>query len=43
MTYVDIAANLSDDMFTGVYHGKSLHESDLELVLERLPITHAVA
>lgn len=33
--FIDIAANLSDEMFAGVYHGKTRHESDLELVLER--------
>jgi TatD DNase family protein len=33
--YIDIAANLTDDMFSGIYHGKPRHEPDLDLVLQR--------
>ena len=33
--FIDIAANLSDDMFNGIYHEKKLHESDLDLVVDR--------
>jgi len=32
---MDIGANLLDDMFAGVYHGKRLHEPDLAFVLQR--------
>jgi TatD DNase family protein len=31
----DIAVNLTDDMFTGLYRGKQLHESDLDQVVQR--------
>ncbi|XP_069940373.1 uncharacterized protein [Cherax quadricarinatus] len=31
----DIGANLTDDMYQGVYHGSKKHEADLELVLKR--------
>jgi TatD DNase family protein len=31
----DVAANLTDPSFEGVYHGKKKHESDLERVVER--------
>ncbi len=33
--YFDIAANLADQMFTGIYHGKQAHPNDLEAVLKR--------
>lgn len=33
--FIDIAANLTDDMFQGTYHEKKRHESDLGLVIER--------
>ena len=33
--YYDIAANLADHMFEGVYHGKSSHPVDLDRVLKR--------
>lgn len=33
--YIDIAANLTDDMFQGIYHDKKRHESDLSLVVDR--------
>jgi TatD DNase family protein len=33
--YFDIAANLADQMFTGVYHGKHAHPNDLDAVLKR--------
>lgn len=32
---IDIGANLTDDMFDGHYHGKKLHQPDLDLVLQR--------
>ncbi|KAI8906921.1 putative deoxyribonuclease TATDN1 [Gorgonomyces haynaldii] len=32
---VDIAVNLTDDMFLGLYRGKQVHPPDLELVIER--------
>jgi TatD DNase family protein len=31
----DIGANLTDDMFTGSYHGKPRHQADLQQVMER--------
>jgi TatD DNase family protein len=31
----DIAANLSDEKFQGVYNGKKYHEDDTEDVIER--------
>ena len=33
--YVDIAVNLSDDMFKGVYHGEKSHACDIDAVLQR--------
>lgn len=33
--FIDIAANLTDDMFSGTYHGKQRHESDLADVIQR--------
>ncbi|KAK4535388.1 hypothetical protein CDCA_CDCA04G1413 [Cyanidium caldarium] len=33
--YFDVAANLTDDMYRGVYHGKKYHEPDLQSVLQR--------
>lgn len=33
--FIDIAANLSDEMFKGVYHDKKRHEPDLGAVIER--------
>ena len=33
--FIDIAVNLTDDMFQGIYHDKKRHECDLNLVLER--------
>jgi TatD DNase family protein len=38
--FIDIAANLTDDMFQGTYHEKKRHESDLELVIERAKNAH---
>jgi len=35
MNFIDIGVNLTDDMYNGVYHGKKLHEPDLDLVLKR--------
>lgn len=35
MRYADIAVNLTDPMFQGIYHGKSKHPADLEAVLRR--------
>jgi TatD DNase family protein len=34
-TYIDIGANLLDDMFAGRYHGKQVHEGDVDGVLSR--------
>jgi TatD DNase family protein len=31
----DIAANLSDDRYKGVYYGSLLHEPDFDLVIKR--------
>lgn len=33
--YIDIGANLTDDMYKGVYNGSRKHEPDLDVVLER--------
>lgn len=33
--YFDIAANLADHMFEGVYHGKPAHEADVGRVIDR--------
>ena len=33
--FIDIGANLLDDMYQGVYRGKERHEADIEGVLER--------
>ncbi|KAI5640140.1 tatD related DNase domain-containing protein [Phthorimaea operculella] len=33
--YIDIGANLTDEMYQGVYHGSKKHEPDLDKVLER--------
>jgi TatD DNase family protein len=33
--FIDIAANLTDDMFQGIYHGKQRHSPDLGAVIER--------
>jgi TatD DNase family protein len=33
--FVDIGANLNDEMYSGVYNEKSRHEGDLSLVLQR--------
>ncbi|XP_037294987.1 putative deoxyribonuclease TATDN1 [Manduca sexta] len=33
--YIDIGANLTDDMYQGVYHGSKKHEPDLDVVLSR--------
>jgi TatD DNase family protein len=35
LRYVDIGINLTDPIYTGVYHGKKQHESDLVQVIER--------
>lgn len=31
----DIAANLSDESFQGIYHGKKYHEDDTDEVIQR--------
>ncbi|KAJ8717074.1 hypothetical protein PYW08_005473 [Mythimna loreyi] len=33
--YIDIGANLTDEMFQGMYHGSKKHEPDLDVVLAR--------
>ncbi|XP_076057053.1 deoxyribonuclease TATDN1-like [Oratosquilla oratoria] len=33
--FIDIGANLTDDMYQGIYHGSKKHDPDLPLVLER--------
>ncbi|KAL0491267.1 deoxyribonuclease TATDN1 [Acrasis kona] len=35
MKFIDIGVNLTDPMFTGVYHDKKAHEDDFKSVLER--------
>ena len=35
MKIIDIAANICDPVFTGVYKGKRLHENDFNLMIER--------
>lgn len=35
LRYIDIAANLTDGMFQGLYNGKHKHAADLEQVLQR--------
>jgi len=35
LKFIDIGANLLDDMFQGIYKGKKSHESDIDLVLKR--------
>ena len=31
----DIAANLSDDRYKGVYYGSKLHDADFDIVIKR--------
>lgn len=33
--FIDIGANLTDLMYTGIYNGTKKHEADLEHVLKR--------
>lgn len=33
--YIDIGANLTDEMYQGMYHGSKKHEPDLDIVLAR--------
>ncbi|CEM38459.1 unnamed protein product [Vitrella brassicaformis CCMP3155] len=35
MAFIDIAVNLTDPMYQGIYHDKQRHEADLQRVLER--------
>ncbi|KAL5000729.1 hypothetical protein BDV10DRAFT_161893 [Aspergillus recurvatus] len=35
LRYVDIGINLSDPVFQGNYHGKQVHESDLDDIIQR--------
>jgi TatD DNase family protein len=34
-SYIDIGVNLTDDMFSGHYHGRQAHPADLDLVMQR--------
>lgn len=34
-SFIDIGVNLTDDMYTGHYHGRQVHPSDLDLVMDR--------
>ena len=33
--FADVAINLSDPVFRGIYHGKTVHEDDLRDVIQR--------
>ncbi|ELP84291.1 hypothetical protein EIN_065660 [Entamoeba invadens IP1] len=33
--FIDIGANLTDSNYQGVYHGRTLHQADLDIVLKR--------
>ncbi|KAK2799458.1 hypothetical protein FQN51_006945 [Onygenales sp. PD_10] len=35
LRYIDIAINLGDPVFTGVYHGKKVHEDDMQDIIQR--------
>ena len=35
MRFIDIGANMTDEMFRGIYNGKQAHTDDLDTVLER--------
>ncbi|KAG1095470.1 hypothetical protein G6F42_018547 [Rhizopus arrhizus] len=35
MKFIDIAANMTDPMYRGLYRGKQAHADDLALVLKR--------
>lgn len=34
-TFIDIGVNLTDDMYSGRYHGRKAHAADLDIVMER--------
>ncbi|KAF2160291.1 hypothetical protein M409DRAFT_29146 [Zasmidium cellare ATCC 36951] len=40
LRYADIGINLTDPIFTGVYHGKRAHENDLPHILTRARTAH---
>ncbi|KAI5308551.1 TatD DNase [Ascosphaera atra] len=35
LRYADVAINLGDPIFTGVYHSKKAHDDDLEDIIQR--------
>ncbi|EDN09102.1 conserved hypothetical protein [Histoplasma mississippiense (nom. inval.)] len=35
LRYADVAINLGDPVFTGVYHGKKVHDNDLDDIIQR--------
>lgn len=35
LKFLDIGANLTDEMFQGIYNGSQKHPSDLDIVLDR--------
>ncbi|KGQ00886.1 hypothetical protein PAAG_12429 [Paracoccidioides lutzii Pb01] len=35
LRYADVAINLGDPVFTGVYHGRKIHEDDLDDIIQR--------
>lgn len=46
LSYFDVAFNMTDEMFSGVYFGKSRHAPDLDCVLQRASqsnVTHMLA
>ena len=46
LSYFDVAFNMTDDMFNGIYFGKTRHSPDLHCVLQRASqcnVTHMLA